>query len=266
MKKLEVFLLCFILLFLTGCGKKAKLVEKLDYEINSDLKLSDLIIQEEGIEVVNKDEMIDTSKLGEKEVIIKYLADKKENFVSIKINVVDTTIPEIEAPESISITKGQNINLLEKVKVSDNSDEEIKATVEGEYDINKVGDYKLKYVATDSSGNKEEKEFTLTVKNVTVKTSGYYIYKTSKQWTGVRFKTGNKVEVVYNFCPGSACGGYIEYGTYKVNGNKVTINLTYAYDDIGEKIKLNTKTDFTINSDSQIAYKNNKYNWKKSFS
>ena len=266
--KFKVIVLLLGIVLLTGCGKEIVLKDNLKFEVNSELKRSDLTIFDEEIKIVDESELIDTSKLGEKDVVIQYLVGDKVQMVAAKINIIDTTPPVIEAEEKIVATKGKAVNLLEKVKVTDNSNEEIKATVEGDYDINKIGDYSLKYVAIDSSNNKTEKAFTLTVKNVSIKTSGFYINKTSKQWMGVRFKTGGKVETAYNFCPGSGCGGYNEYGTYKVNGNKVIVTLTYSIDDIGEKYKFPkaVKLEFTINSENQITYKSSKYNWKSNFS
>ena len=76
---------------------------------------------------------------------------------------LDTEKPVINFKKKIYSTVGNKINLLKKVTVTDNSGEEIKATVEGEYDINTVGTYKLKYVAIDSSNNKAEEEFKLIV-------------------------------------------------------------------------------------------------------
>ena len=49
------------------------------------------------------------------------------------------------------------------VSVTDNSGEEITVAVEGSYDIRTVGEYKLTYVARDSSLNQTVEEFTLAV-------------------------------------------------------------------------------------------------------
>ena len=45
----------------------------------------------------------------------------------------------------------------------DNYDSNPKCTIEGKYDLDKVGSYKLVFKAEDSSGNKSEKNFTLNV-------------------------------------------------------------------------------------------------------
>ena len=78
----------------------------------------------------------------------------------------------IEATSELTTTEGTKIDLLKDVKVRDNSNEEIKATVEGVYSFDTAGTYNLKYIATDSSGNKTEKEFKLKViKKITKSTT-----------------------------------------------------------------------------------------------
>ena len=139
------------------------LKDNLDVEINSEVNLLSFISEENKVKIVSEDETIDTSKLGEQELKIKYLDKEKEEEYIFKIKVVDTKAPTIEYEKEISTTEGTEIDLLKDVKVNDNSKEEIKATIEGEYDINKVGTYNLKYVAEDSSKNKVEEEFILKV-------------------------------------------------------------------------------------------------------
>ena len=77
--------------------------------------------------------------------------------------VIDTEKPVITFKKNIYIYVGNNKNLLKNVTVTDNSGEDIKATVEGTYDVNTVGAYKLKYIAVDSSNNRAEENFTLRV-------------------------------------------------------------------------------------------------------
>lgn len=137
--------------------------DNLNFEINSDVKLLSLISKNNKAEIISKDEQIDTSKLGEKELIIKYKDRHKENEYKFKINIIDTQAPVIEYQKELSTIEGTSIDLLKDVKVSDNSKEEIQAIVEGEYNFDNEGTYNLKYIAIDSSNNKKEEEFTLKV-------------------------------------------------------------------------------------------------------
>lgn len=140
-----------------------ELVDNLDVEINSEISLLSFIKNRNNLEIISNNEKVDTSILGNKELIIKYKENDEEKEYKFNINIKDTTVPKIEFSKEITTTIGSKIDLLKNVKVTDNSLEEIKATVEGEYDINKEGSYNLKYVAVDSSNNKVEEKFTLKV-------------------------------------------------------------------------------------------------------
>jgi len=260
---LKIFSLVLVLVLLSACTK-LEVKKDLKFEVNSIVKYVDLVEKNDKITLVNGDDLIDTSKLGKKDVIINYKVKDKEEKEIVTINIVDTTVPVIEALDQVSTYKTKTIDLLNNVKVTDNSNEQLEVKVVGEYDINKVGEYKLKYEATDSSGNKGTKDLTLTVKDLTVKVGGYYMYKTKKEWVGVNFKEGGKVLRAYNFCPGSGCGGYSESGTYKVNGDKVIITLTSNSSEDGTK-KMNKTVEYTIVDENKIKLSNNTYTWDKSF-
>lgn len=181
MKKVRFLSLIMLLLIVTGCGNNKSeqkvdiiLNNNLNFEINSELKLSSLVSKKNKVEIINKDEIIDTSSLGTKEIILKYKDKNKEKEYRFKIKIIDTQAPTIEYQKELSTTVGTSIDLLENVKVSDNSKEEIKATVEGTYNFDNAGEYTLKYVAIDSSNNKTEEEFKLTVNEKPVENNNDY--------------------------------------------------------------------------------------------
>lgn len=78
-------------------------------------------------------------------------------------SVMDREGPSISFASHLRTAVGNEIDLLAGVSAADNSGEEIAVTVEGTYDIQTVGEYHLKYVACDSSSNKTEEEFILSV-------------------------------------------------------------------------------------------------------
>ena len=131
------------------------LKEDLKFEINSEVNLLSMVSEENKVKVLSEDEKIDTSSLGEKEITIKYEVEEKEEEKTFKITIVDTQAPTIEYKKELSTTEGTKIDLLKDVKVNDNSKEEIKATIEGDYNFDNEGTYNLKYVAVDSSSNKK---------------------------------------------------------------------------------------------------------------
>ena len=143
-----------------------ELIDNLNIEINSAITNLDLVKSYKNLEIVSTEEKIDTSTLGEKTInlIIKDKSGEQHDY-SFNINIVDTTIPIIEGKEEFSTTLGNKIDLLAGVNVTDNSNEDIEASIEGDYSFDKVGSYKLYYVAKDSSGNEARKEFSLEVED-----------------------------------------------------------------------------------------------------
>ena len=163
---LSVFVVsCIIaIIFVKTKSLKIELNKDNKIEINSKLSNTDMITSIKNGKVISKKEMVDTSKLGKKTIKIKvknYF--NKTKVFTYNIKIVDTKKPTIEADNNISIIEGDELDLKSKAKVSDNSKEKIKASIEGDYDSNKVGSYKLNFVAKDSSGNVAKKEFTLEV-------------------------------------------------------------------------------------------------------
>ena len=136
-------------------------------EINSEVQLL-MVLKIQNGKILSDDEKIDTSKLGEQEFTIKYLNENdEEKEYTFKITIIDTKAPIIEFKKELTTIIGTKIELLSDVKVTDNSKEDIKVIVEGEYDFNKEGIYNLKYIAVDSSGNKAIEEFILKVNKKT---------------------------------------------------------------------------------------------------
>jgi D-alanyl-D-alanine carboxypeptidase len=147
--------------------------EKLDFEVNSELSISSLIKDSATLEILEKDEKVDTSKVGRKEITIRYKDKNKEKSQVCTIQIIDETAPVITYTKELSTKVGSSIDLLKDVTVLDNSKEEIAVTVEGNYDINTEGTYSLEYVAKDSSGNEAREGFTLIVSKVKVNTYHY---------------------------------------------------------------------------------------------
>lgn len=162
--------------------KNIEFAEKLEleagekFDINNYIKRvigGELIIDEE---VINK---IDTKKVGKTTIKLSVKdANGEIQEFECKLNIVDTIKPEIKGAKSkIDITIGDKVDLLDSITAKDAIDGEIEVKVEGKYNIDKVGEYDLKYVAEDKSGNKAEKEFTLVVnkkeetKNTTITTT-----------------------------------------------------------------------------------------------
>lgn len=82
---------------------------------------------------------------------------------SVKINIIDTTPPEFtETIDSITVNKGEEIDIASKFKATDLSgDVEIKA--ENTVDVNSVGTQTVNIFATDENGNVAQTEVNVIV-------------------------------------------------------------------------------------------------------
>lgn len=113
---------------------------------------------------------------------IKIIFNKRSNYneykkISNDDNyelIKDTKGPVIKA-SNISITKGNKINIKDKVKCEDAVDGKTECKVSGNYDTNKVGSYDIKITSTDQSKNTTNKVIKLTVKEKVVNNKPYYI-------------------------------------------------------------------------------------------
>lgn len=141
---------------------EVKLSEKLEANFADTLRVSSFIESING-KIVD-DYVIDTDKLGKKTINFEFV---NEDGIKIKysyvIDVVDKEAPLIWLGKSYNVTKGSEDYLLDKIMCGDNYDNNPKCYIEGEYNLDEVGSYKLVFKAEDSNGNKAEKKFTLNV-------------------------------------------------------------------------------------------------------
>ena len=71
---------------------------------------------------------------------------KRRHKFTYEILIKDTIPPKITYNKEITITEGNQVDLLKDVQVTDNSNEQITATVSGDYNTNAPGKYNLKYL------------------------------------------------------------------------------------------------------------------------
>ena len=142
------------------------LKDDLTVELNSEVYNNDFVNYVKNGDLIEEKERVDTSSLGEKEVVVK-LRNSKDNIseYKFKVSVVDREKPVIEYKKELVTSIGKKIDLLNSVSCKDNSGEDIKVEVVGDYDFEKSGEYILYYVAKDSSLNEAKEEFKLVVKD-----------------------------------------------------------------------------------------------------
>lgn len=155
MKKIIIYI---FILFLVGCSNNDKELIKNKIEVYEDVYLSDLV----DFEILN-DEKIDTTNVGKKNIIIKYLKDNKMHTIEKEIEIVDTTLPYAGCANYYNYEIGTSFNIDEVVFCGDNYTVKPKCGIVGNYDLTKEGKYELKYKAVDESGNEYIKDFNLNV-------------------------------------------------------------------------------------------------------
>ena len=171
--KIIISLILFIIITITGYNLymdyrikhakiKVELVDNLNIEIYSDIKLKDLIKNINGEILKNK--KINTTKLGKQEITFKYINEENLKIsYSFDINIVDITPPLISYNKNITLYKGTGTDLKSKFFCGDNYDDKPNCEIIGDYNLNEIGNYNLIFKATDSSKNEAQNSFTLHV-------------------------------------------------------------------------------------------------------
>lgn len=239
-----------------------KLKDDLTVEINNKVNLLSFVNKPKKDTIITKNELVDTSKLGNIKLKIEYLnIFKQKKELNFTVKVVDTIKPEIECDDTISVEVYKG-NVEEKIKVKDNSNEEIKPTIEGKYDPNVEGEYKVTVAASDKSGNKATKKITIKVTAPKLKTNGFYVAKTQEAWYSLSFKEDNTIVYNINYCPGMGCGMFSMDGTYKTEGSKITITFTHKTDDVTEREALSEPNivEMNIKTTDLLEYKELTFN------
>ena len=138
-------------------------IEDNSFNYNDDIYLKDIVNQECNL---ISNEKLNTRTLGKNNYTIKYKNTRgKNSTLKYTYNIVDNVNPLVLISSSYTVYNGSNTDLVNKAICADNYDKKPNCYIEGVYDINKNGTYKLKYIAIDSSNNKTIKDFTLYVKD-----------------------------------------------------------------------------------------------------
>ena len=174
-KRLSIVIVLIVILIISiivfKVVKKNQIVEdytnvvvlKEKLEVYQEYKLSD-VVKIKNAQITN-DRIINTKKLGKEKLEIFYNEEKTRKKAYLEIEVVDTKAPLILGSSFFTINEGDNKNLANFFLLADNYTKKPTAKIEGEYDYNKAGLYKLKIVLEDESKNKTEKDFTLRVRS-----------------------------------------------------------------------------------------------------
>ena len=201
-KKVKIIIvisvLVVVILIIGGIYLNSKRLA-LEYENNIEVDINEKLYNLDAIKnikngkIITERELVNTTKLGKVKVSfqVENFFKRRVKYIYI-VNVVDKEAPKIIFKNELESEIGEEIDLLKDVTVEDNSKENITPEVEGVYDINKSGVYKLYYTAEDTSGNKAKEEFVLHIKEKNVEkqitsndNQGATFFTTSKGFKGV---------------------------------------------------------------------------------
>ena len=238
----------------------------LEYEHNIEVDVNEKLYNLDAIKnikngkIITKKELVNTTKLGKVKVSFQV-----ENFFKKRVkykyivNVVDKEAPKITFKNELESEIGEEIDLLKDVTVEDNSKEKITPQVEGEYDINKSGDYKLYYIAEDTSGNKAKEEFILHIKEKNIEkqvtsndNQGTTSFTTSKGFKGV---TKNGVTYIEGYLVVNKT--YTLPSSY---GNGLTNDTTKAFNKMQAAAKVDGLNIYISSGFRSYSYQKTLYN------
>lgn len=208
MKKIKILIIILIILIIIGIGsyfgykayinykiehaEKIVILHKDKIDVYEEIYLKDLIKEING--ELKENPKIKTTKTGKYKLKFKYYI-KEENITvpyTIKYEVVDTIPPIISMINSKTVTVGTE-EIESSLFCGDNYDSTPNCFIEGNYDLNTVGEYKITYKGIDSSNNEVSKDFTLYVKPKTKGSSSSSSSTSKTYFTDVvkNYKTEN---------------------------------------------------------------------------
>lgn len=240
--KYKNIIITFIFLMLCGCNKVIEDEVPNNYYLNvktdtidvySDTKLSDII----DTNVKYEDIVLDTNNIGDKIYNLKFKIDKKNYLYHIKYSVKDLNKPKILSSTDRYVPVGKDVYLCDYIMYGDLYDNEPVCRVEGEYDLNKIGNYKIRYVVGDSANNETYFDTTLHVykpsneRNESKKTTTYFSDIVSKHKND---KTKIGIDV-------SRWQGDIDYNKVKEAGAEFVIMRIGVESKQGEEIGMDSK-------------------------
>ena len=196
----KIILIAVMLLF---CGCDKVIVDKIPdgyylklknkvVDVYSNSKISDII----DTNIDYKDGDLNTLNLGNKVYGLSFKIGKKKYLYHIKYSVKDLNKPKILSSGDRYIPVNKDVYVCDYIMYGDLYDNEPVCRVQGEYDLNVVGNYNIRYIVSDSAGNETYFDTVLHVyepssnRSETKKTNTYFSdvvknYKNDKTKIGI---------------------------------------------------------------------------------
>lgn len=172
-----IIITCLIKFIIIPCYTKYNEIQKIKNAIikvtlkndtkvtfNNAVKVSELIESINGN--IIDDIPIRTNEVGNQRITFEYINEENIKIpYTIEYEVVDKTPPVVWLSSSYSVNVGASPDFYKDIMCGDDLDNEPTCVIEGEYNLNRAGNYSVTFRATDYSGNTTRIPFTLYVKN-----------------------------------------------------------------------------------------------------
>lgn len=168
MKKMIILILTFLL---TGCGYDEYKIPEDAYiniknekvNVYDELSLYDLV-GDTNVKILDKDKTLNTKNTGNYKLELNYKYNNRKYKFKFSYDVVDQEKPVYISATSIkTLIKGNTYDFCKSIVFGDNYDRNPECFIDGEYDLNKTGVYKVNYVLKDDAGNTNEKSLKINV-------------------------------------------------------------------------------------------------------
>lgn len=171
---MKFIIILIISLLISGCGEKIyedksqsyiEIISK-EVPVYSDIYLNDILTKTDNnnfVKITSDNYKIDTNDLGKKEYEVYYEVNDKKYVYKYSIDVIDNEAPIVFSGTNKTVNVGYTGELCNLITYGDNYTGDVKCEITGEYDLNKIGTYKLVYILSDSSNNQKEVNVTLNV-------------------------------------------------------------------------------------------------------
>jgi len=245
---LIILLLTFIILKLTVFKKVTtviNLAENRIFEVYDEVYLLDTINIVDG-KIIDTNYLLDTNEIGDKQITINYKDSNgwKKKY-TYNYSVVDSTKPMVSISKNIYFNIESKKELKDYIAFAgDNYDRELQYDIEGNYDLNTIGDYDIKVCVKDKSKNMVEKDVKL------------HVYKPIKS-------NNNNIIKNKNVDNGIDINYFIK--NYKNDNNEIGLDLS-VYQDVYDfnliresgidfvvlRLGFGPNEDYTFNTDSKF--------------
>ncbi len=181
------------------------IIKRVSYVSYTKIDNRDIYFKEKEVEVYNKvsikdfididngyleeDLVINTLKIGKQKIEIRYLKEEKGYITEIEIDVYDAKPPYVGLNGSYTHTIREELKIDGRVFAGDNYSSKLKKEIIGNYDLNKEGNYSVKYKVSDESENFTIKDFTLKVVKPRPSTGGNSNNKSQPKVVLIPFST-----------------------------------------------------------------------------